>query len=344
MRKIKETKLALSRQANDLNLVSENTDDEEVTAISPTSSIMSSTSSLLDPIETASGLENLFDMFVYVDGRRFLKDIDSKCYLPCDEQEAYRTYKRHYLFRFIWKSNYSAPVLDELSFGARVLDVGCAEGTWLLNMAAEYPLSTFVGVDISPVFPEVTQTNTAFLQCNALDGLPFPENTFDFVRQGFLIVSIDWQEWKDKLVKELVRVTKTGGYIEVMDLDIKYYRSGEICKQLASSVTDRFEQIGIKYNSSKDVLKAFGDLNDAVTVSPLEEKVHPLGSWAGKLGELSLEGNIEAYESLQALLCPALKVTKEEYQQKLLDLSEEYNRCKTYLKTYRVFIRKNKNI
>jgi len=184
-------------------------------------------------------------------------------------------------------------------------------------MASEYPLSTFVGVDMAPVFPEVTQTNVAFLRCNILDGLPFPDETFDFVRQGFLIVSIDWHEWKDKMVKELMRVTKTGGYIEVMDLDVKYHRAGELCKYLTSFgksslifswfvhvsdmtclpfllrlfityviVIDHFEKIGIKPLASRDVLKALGDLNDAVTVSPMEEKVHPLGSWGGKLGEL----------------------------------------------------------
>ncbi|CAG8565654.1 4671_t:CDS:2 [Paraglomus brasilianum] len=341
MGKTGKPELTLSTH-QDSSLVSENIDDEEAT-ISPTSSTMSS-ASFLDPIETAAGLENIFDMFVYVDGRRFLKDKDSKCYLPCDEQEAYRTYKRHYLYRFIWKGNYSAPVLEELSFGARVLDVGCAEGTWLINMSSEYPLSTFVGVDIAPVFPEVTQKNVAFLQCNALDGLPFPNDTFDFVRQGFLIVSINWQEWKDKLIKELIRVTKTGGYIEVMDVDIKYYRNGGLSKYLTSFLTEHFEKIGINPIASRDVLKAFEDLNDVVTVSPIEEKIHPFGSWAGKLGEMSSEGHIEAFESLEALLCPALKATKEEYRQMLIDLAEEYNRCKTYSKTYRVLVRKNKDL
>jgi len=124
MRKTGKPELTLSTHLDGSCLVSENTDDEEVAAISPTSSIMSSSSSLLDPIDTASGLENFLDMFVYVDGRRFLKDKNSKSYLPCDEQEAYRTYKRHYLFRFIWKGNYSAPVLEDLSFGCSVLDVG----------------------------------------------------------------------------------------------------------------------------------------------------------------------------------------------------------------------------
>jgi len=53
---------------------------------------------------------------------------------------------------------------------------------------------------------------------------------------------------------------------------------------------------------------------------------------------------MEAFESLKPLLCPALNATTEEYQQMLIDLAEEYNRCKTYLKTYRIFVRKNKNL
>jgi len=96
-------------------------------------------------------------------------------------------------------------------------------------MSAEYPFSTFVGVDIAPLFPSKSPGNAAFVKCNVLNGLPFPDNTFDFVRHGFLMLSINWQE---KLVKELIRVTRPGGYIEIMDRDLEYSQPGVIAKRM----------------------------------------------------------------------------------------------------------------
>jgi len=97
-----------------------------------------------------------------------------------------------------------------------------------MSTATSYPLSTVIGTDIAPCFPKSTLPNTAFLKSNVLDGLPFPDSMFDFVRQAYLIICIDWQEWKGKALKELIRVTKPGGYIEIHDLDAEIVQPGPI--------------------------------------------------------------------------------------------------------------------
>ncbi|CAG8678256.1 7516_t:CDS:2, partial [Paraglomus occultum] len=126
--------------------------------------------------------ENMLEQFVEIGGRRYLNDFTAKgyYYLPRDQKEVERTYDRNYIDKIIWKGNYSAPVSDNLSLGANVLDVGCGAGAWIVNMALEYPASVFVGIDIAPLFPENYPPNMAFLKCDILDGLPFPDNTFDF--------------------------------------------------------------------------------------------------------------------------------------------------------------------
>ncbi|CAG8608817.1 514_t:CDS:2 [Paraglomus occultum] len=73
-------------------------------------------------------------------------DISLTSYLPSDEKEAKR----------------------------------CNSGAWILDMSAEYRFSTFVGVDIAPLFPEKSPDNVVFIRCNVLDGLPFPDYT-DFL-------------------------------------------------------------------------------------------------------------------------------------------------------------------
>jgi ubiquinone/menaquinone biosynthesis C-methylase UbiE len=84
-------------------------------------------------------------------------------------------------------------------------------------MAYEYPSAIFIGVDISPIFPsdQKKPENATFLQ-NMLDGLPFEDNTFDFVYQRSLASAISEDQWKNDVIYELYRVTKPGGWIELM--------------------------------------------------------------------------------------------------------------------------------
>jgi ubiquinone/menaquinone biosynthesis C-methylase UbiE len=79
-------------------------------------------------------------------------------------------------------------------------------------------MSTFIGVDIASMFPneKVKPANAGFLQCNVVDGLPFPNATFEFVRQGFMMIAIPEHDWHEMVLTEMIRVTKPGGYIEIM--------------------------------------------------------------------------------------------------------------------------------
>jgi SAM-dependent methyltransferase len=81
-------------------------------------------------------------------------------------------------------------------------------------MAKEYPQATFIGIDMSPIFPDVKDTppNVVFLQLNLNDGIPFPNETFDFVFQRFLCNCVVYEKW-EFYVKEMIRVTIPGKVI-----------------------------------------------------------------------------------------------------------------------------------
>ncbi len=72
----------------------------------------------------------------------------------------------------------------------------------------------FTGLDFAPIQPKETPQNVHFVQANALDGLPFKDNTFDYVFQRFLVVAYPKDKWSF-MISELVRVLKPGGYLEV---------------------------------------------------------------------------------------------------------------------------------
>jgi ubiquinone/menaquinone biosynthesis C-methylase UbiE len=51
-----------------------------------------------------------------------------------------------------------------------------------MEIAGEYPKSTIIGVDLNNVFPrDIKPINCQFHQCDALQGLPFEDDTFDYV-------------------------------------------------------------------------------------------------------------------------------------------------------------------
>ncbi|RIB10444.1 S-adenosyl-L-methionine-dependent methyltransferase, partial [Gigaspora rosea] len=161
--------------------------------------------------------------FRYIDGRRYHNDENSKYPLPNDDEEINRLQTQHYLFRYAWGENFSSPVEEILRNGddVHVLDIGCGPATWILEMASEYTSSSFIGIDLSPIFPSnIKPQNVDFYHMNVLNGLPFEDNTFDFVYQRFMGLALTEEQWPILLL-ELVRVTKPGGWIEFMECDLQ---------------------------------------------------------------------------------------------------------------------------
>jgi hypothetical protein len=99
-------------------------------------------------------------------------------------------------------------------------------------MATEFPEAQCVGVDISAVQPsEIIPPNCRFDVIDVLQGLPYADESFDFVHVRFLEMGIPTYEWPF-LLDELHRVCAPGGYIEIIATDNIIHGGGPICRLL----------------------------------------------------------------------------------------------------------------
>lgn len=68
--------------------------------------------------------------------------------------------------------------------------------------------------------------NLDFYKISIVSGrLPFPDNHFDFVKQRLVTASFTLADWK-RVMEELVRVTKPGGYIQLLEIDYNTFNLG----------------------------------------------------------------------------------------------------------------------
>jgi SAM-dependent methyltransferase len=88
----------------------------------------------------------------------------------------------------------------------------CGSGFWLLEMAADYSTPRYHGVDHLATFPQSTiPSNVEFRQHNLLDGLPYPDDTFEFVHIQSVGPEFTESQWETFVYQELARVLKPGG-------------------------------------------------------------------------------------------------------------------------------------
>ncbi|CAG8507929.1 31119_t:CDS:2 [Gigaspora margarita] len=304
----------------------------------------------LDEINTP-----ILEKFTIHHGRIFLNDPESNYILPCDKRAIQGDALGHFTRKQLWDGNFSSPIEKKLlDGGATVLEIGNAGETsvtsvncrhWTVEMALDYPSSTFVGIDLNPeMFPSDNQrsSNVGFIECNVIQGIPFPSNTFDFIFMCRMWGAFTGSQWP-KLINEIVRVLKYDGWIEIVEGDPMYKNGGKIFKKIYDASSEQF------FNSngiSPDVLNSipkFIEQNNELTDFSYNKVNASLGEWNGYFGFVMLKSVRKFMEDF-VFLPEALNITKDQYLQLLDDFEKEANENKTSLDLYRFFARKSSNI
>ena len=102
-----------------------------------------------------------------------------------------------------------------------ILDLGCASGHWVRNIAQQFANATVVGLDDQPtrLLPAPSPPNCRFISAERLASLPFRDHTFDYTHLDLLTLQVPITHWYS-ILREVMRVTKKEGWIEVRAMGI----------------------------------------------------------------------------------------------------------------------------
>ncbi|CAG8689867.1 1411_t:CDS:2, partial [Gigaspora margarita] len=270
-------------------------------------------------------------LFRFYENRRFYGD--SIC-MPNDDEECDRLHLQHFLYKHVWHGNFFSPIEKILNNSTdektvHVLDVGCAAASWVFDMATTFPSANFTGVDISPHQPfQIKPFNVTFVTANVMDGLPFQNNSFDFIHQRLLFSSYKTSQW-NFVINELVRILKPGGYLELVELDPMVKDVGPAtlrvfeaaCQLLINYDTDRYTCYKLK-----KYLMEQGQLENI----SYEERQLRYGNNYGRLGQVAVEHHLALMQSLKPELLKIICIPSDEYDELIKNAENELFELNSY--------------
>lgn len=219
---------------------------------------------------------------------------DTPYLLPKDAKEDERLRFQHYALHHAFGNHYLAPLSPDTR---TILDVGSGTGIWAMDMAQQFPQAQIIGVDVALTsLPQVLPGTCLFCHADILKSLPFPSHQFDFTHQRLLALAIPAPRWPD-VVRELVRVTRPQGWIELLEVGITVQNTGPATERLLSWLRDISQALGIELTMVTllaDLLKQAGC--QAVEAQDIPV---PLGSWAGRSGEMLKLDALRAFQALR---------------------------------------------
>lgn len=250
--------------------------------------------------------------------------------LPKDLADVPRLDFQHFLIRHVMKGNYVSPLTDTLE---NMLDVGCGTGRWGIEIALAFPRAQVVGIDLEEMpSPGMERpANYLFKQASILNPLPFTDNTFDFVHQRLMLMSIPSFKWPDVL-REIVRVTKPGGWIELVEVGCTIFPRGPATHQWYEWIRASSKI----YDQDPDMPISLAKMAAEAGIRNIKELHYdiPLGEWAGHLGATSLANMQSFYNALRPRYTAQLHIDPQRIEATWVQLVKEWRQMQSHIRYF----------
>jgi ubiquinone/menaquinone biosynthesis C-methylase UbiE len=275
-----------------------------------------------------------------VGGRRVAADIPYL--LPKDVEDANRLDFQHFMLRAALGSLYAPPLRSPKT----ILDVATGTGRWAIDMAHMFPRAVVTGFDLIPppaddaegqaYDPGTRPANYTFVGGDFFEGLPFPSNHFDFVHQRLVYAGVPAGKWLP-LIAELVRVTKPGGYVELVE--------GFILID-AGPATTTIQQACIELTKHRHIDITIGCTLGSMLIHAGIHDVQqravyiPIGRKYGRIGMLAEKDILSVFKGIGAQVVANGIMEAEDFNRLYSHMSAEFAETGTVWPVYQAFGKK----
>ena len=238
--------------------------------------------------------------------------------LPRHPGEIDRLDIQHYALRETMGANFLAPVERP----QLVLDVGCGTGQWGFEASLQFPEALVIGLDLVAGKPN-RPSRYHQVKANLLQGLPFVRDKFDFVHERLIVTGVPVASWPP-VVAEFVRVTRPGGWVELVEPPLALEQAGPATERLLALTTGISAALGL--DTTRVVFDSLDDyLRQASLVSVVRRQLSmPIGRWGGQIGSLLVTDLRSGFTRVCEVLQARSKLSAEEAVDLIQRAQEEW--------------------
>ncbi|KAG0002020.1 hypothetical protein BGZ80_011771 [Entomortierella chlamydospora] len=213
-----------------------------------------------------------------------------------------------------------------------VADLGCGPATWTMDMATELTSVNFVGVDISPIYPQaIHPRNCNFYKEDILNGISQPDKTFDVVYQRNVSIGFTAENWR-RSIQEAYRLLKPGGWFESVESDVSVQEAGPFTNMC-------FENMRLSMaprNIDPSIVRSLDRLMVSAGFVDVQVKEYcvPLGEWGGKMGQLWKQNVMSVLETVKPHLAKAGRITESQVSDMVQNMAKETQEYRSYQTIY----------
>jgi SAM-dependent methyltransferase len=263
---------------------------------------------------------------VYENGRLYHRYQDGAYILPEDGLEQERLDMQHAMFLRALEGNLIlAPVEGDIH---EVLDLGTGTGIWAIEFADARPESNVLGIDLSPIQPDLVPPNAKF-EVDDFDQPWTYDRNFDLIHARMLLTaSADFPT----LFRQSFDALQPGGWFEIQDLYMPLLcDDGTMQGTALQEWNDKYMEACRRIQRDPSWTAKYKQWLVQAGFVNVEEKVvkWPVGPWAKDptLKELGLCNQVNMLEGLDGftvrLWTMALGMTPEEIQVFLVQVRKD---------------------
>jgi len=220
-----------------------------------------------------------------------------------------------------------------------ILDISCGPGSWVLDVAREYPEKQVVGIDISTLMVEYARyqayiqglNNVSFRVMNALEPLDFRDSTFDMVNARFISGFMPPVVWS-RFMQECLRIMRPGGVVRLTEPEYPLSNS-LVVEKLGGLLTKAMQVAGQSFSPDgchAGITPMLGRFLRDAGCQDIQKAAYVLDSSMGTEEHLSQYQNTMVFLTLiQPFIIKMELITQEEvdqlYQRALTEMmSDDY--------------------